>query len=47
MSESVIFDENQTLEFTVLRGRGHFDRSRAECQRGSESSSVHLLHIGS
>lgn len=47
MSESVRFDENQTLEFTVLRGRGHFDGSRTECQRGSESTSVHLLHIGS
>lgn len=30
-----------------LRGRGHFDGSRAECQRGSESTSAHLLHIGS
>lgn len=47
MSESVRFDESQALEFTVLRGRGHFDGSRAECQRGSESTSVHLLHIGS
>lgn len=31
MSESVRFDESQALEFTVLRGRGHFDGSRAEC----------------